>query len=46
MDMMVARAHLQPLELESRQRNDLTIALTVSFEYESGKLRGVLPTNP
>src|SRR5262245_1430503 len=34
MDMMVARARLQPLELESRRRNDLTIALTVSFEYE------------
>jgi uncharacterized protein involved in exopolysaccharide biosynthesis len=34
MDMMKARASLQPLELESRRRNDLTIALTVSFEYE------------
>src|SRR5882724_11074924 len=34
MDMMAARARMQPLELESRRRNDLTIALTVSFEYE------------
>jgi uncharacterized protein involved in exopolysaccharide biosynthesis len=34
MDMMKERASLQPLELESRRRNDLTIALTVSFEYE------------
>jgi protein tyrosine kinase modulator len=34
MDLMKARASLQPLELESRRRNDLTIALTVSFEYE------------
>lgn len=34
MDMMMARARMQPLELESRRRNDLTIALTVSFEYE------------
>jgi protein tyrosine kinase modulator len=34
MDMMTARARMQPLELESRRRNDLTIALTVSFEYE------------
>src|SRR5215470_11159043 len=38
MDMMVARARLQPLELESRRRNDLTIALTVSFEYEVPQL--------
>jgi uncharacterized protein involved in exopolysaccharide biosynthesis len=38
MDMMKARASLQPLELESRRRNDLTIALTVSFEYEVPQL--------
>src|SRR5215831_19387727 len=38
MDMMTARAHLQPLELESRRRNDLTIALTVSFEYENPQI--------
>jgi len=42
MDMMVARARMQPLELESRRRNDLTIALTVSFEYEVPQIaRGV-----
>ena len=34
MDLMKARTSLMPLELESRRRNDLTIALTVSFEYE------------
>jgi protein tyrosine kinase modulator len=38
MDMMRARTSLQPLELESRRRNDLTIALTVSFEYEIPQL--------
>jgi uncharacterized protein involved in exopolysaccharide biosynthesis len=39
MDMMVARARLQPLELDqTRRRNDLTIALTVSFEYEVPQL--------
>ena len=38
MDMMVARARMQPLELELRRRNDLTIALTVSFEYEVPQL--------
>src|SRR5215468_3862070 len=38
MDMMKARASLQPLELESRRRNDLTIALTVSFEYENPQI--------
>jgi uncharacterized protein involved in exopolysaccharide biosynthesis len=38
MDMMMARVSLQPLELESRRRNDLTVALTVSFEYENPQL--------
>jgi protein tyrosine kinase modulator len=38
MDMMSARASLRPVELESRRRNDLTIALTVSFEYEVPQL--------
>ena len=38
MDMMVARASMRPVELESRRRNDLTIALTVSFEYEVPQL--------
>src|SRR5262245_18457494 len=38
MDMMRARTSLQPLELESRRRNDLTVALTVSFEYENPQL--------
>jgi uncharacterized protein involved in exopolysaccharide biosynthesis len=42
MDMMAVRARMQPLELESRRRNDLTIALTVSFEYEVPQIaRGV-----
>src|SRR5262245_29601257 len=38
MDMMAARASMRPVELESRRRNDLTIALTVSFEYEVPQL--------
>jgi protein tyrosine kinase modulator len=39
MDLMLSRARIQPLELDqTRRRNDLTIALTVSFEYEVPQL--------
>src|SRR5438045_3815754 len=45
LDMMRARASLQALELESRRRNDLTIALTVSFEYEVPQLARSVATD-
>jgi uncharacterized protein involved in exopolysaccharide biosynthesis len=39
MDLMRERTRMQPLELDqARRRNDLTIALTVSFEYEVPQL--------
>jgi uncharacterized protein involved in exopolysaccharide biosynthesis len=38
LDLMRQRTRLTPFELDQRRRNDLTIALTVAFEYEQADI--------